>query len=53
MYVYDLKKTDVSSALSVTEDVQKMELVYREWKTFSIENTLDTFSGMADSTAVL
>ena len=48
MYVYDLKKTDVSSALSVTEDVRKLELVYREWKTFSAENSLDTFSGMAD-----
>lgn len=48
MYVYDLKKTDVSSALSVTEDVRKLEPVYREWKTFSAENSLDTFSGMAD-----
>ncbi len=43
-----LKKTDVSSALSVTKDVRKLELVYREWKTFSAENSLDTFSGMAD-----
>ena len=48
MYVYDLKKTDASSALSLTEDIRKLERVYLEWKTFSAENSLDTFSGMAD-----
>ena len=48
MYVYDLGKTDTSDALSMTEDVHELETIYQEWKTFSKDNMLETFSNMAD-----